>query len=496
MMTFHQRKRGCPMSRKKMMAQEGMLPFTIDEQPLRERLTARAGLPLMVEMFRSLGLSAVVGSEIRLKERNRGFTEAEMVEEHMVLLAAGGECLDDFSLLAGDEGLDVLLGRKRPSPEAARDFLYKFHDEKMEEKRPSGQKAWIPPETSPLIGLGKVNQEMIRRFGERVPTQKIATVDQDATVIESRKREALFVYEGGRGYQPQIAIWAETLLVLADEFRDGNVPAGMAVLPLAKRAFAALPATVVEFNYRGDSASYNHDLMNWLRDEDRPDGPRGFIRFAISADMSEELRKRIAALTESDWQTLRRPGGQADPVEANEERHWAEVEFIPSAGPAKKDVKPDRYLAIRIRDRQQDLLDQKVRVRHLAIVTNEWEWAGDKVIWWQRAKAGTVEMVHDILKNEVGAGVLPCGRYGANAAWFRLCVLTWNLMVALKWIALPPEFLDARPKRLRFAFFTLAARVTSSGRQTLLRIAATIERIAAFIEARTAIWVPTPCPSS
>jgi hypothetical protein len=163
-----------------MMTQDGMLPFTIDEQPLKERLTARAGLPLIVEMFRSLGLPAVVGAEVRLKERNRGFTEAEMVEEYVMMLVAGGECLNDFSVLAGDEGLDVLLGRKRPSPEASRDFLNKFHDEKMEEKRPSGPKAWIPPETPPLIGLGKVNQKLIRSFGERVPTQRITATCRPA----------------------------------------------------------------------------------------------------------------------------------------------------------------------------------------------------------------------------------------------------------------------------------------------------------------------------
>jgi hypothetical protein len=267
----------------------------------------------------------------------------------------------------------------------------------------------------------------------------------------------------------------------------------MAVLPLAKRAFASLPSTVIEFNYRADSASYNHELMNWLRHEDRHDGPKGPIRFAISADMSEALQKKVAALPESDWQPLHRPGEKAAPVEVNEERHWAEVEFIPSDGPTKKDVQPDRYLAIRIRDRQQDLLDSKTRVRHLAIVTNEWKWTGDKVIWWHRAKAGTVEMVHDILKNEVGAGVLPCGRYGANAAWFRLCVIAWNLMVALKWIALPAEFLDARPKRLRFSIFTLAARVTTSGRQTLLRVATAIAKLKVYIEVRCAIWSPAPC---
>ena len=39
--------------------------------------------------------------------------------------------------------------------------------------------------------------------------QKIAAVDQDATIIESRKREGLYTYEGSRGYQPMLAVWAE-----------------------------------------------------------------------------------------------------------------------------------------------------------------------------------------------------------------------------------------------------------------------------------------------
>lgn len=46
-----------------------------------------------------------------------------------------------------------------------------------------------------------------------------------ATIIESHKRSALPHYQGGRGYQPMLAVWAEANLVVADEFRDGNVPA-------------------------------------------------------------------------------------------------------------------------------------------------------------------------------------------------------------------------------------------------------------------------------
>jgi hypothetical protein len=42
-------------------------------------------------------------------------------------------------------------------------------------------------------------------LGRRCASEKIATVDQDATIIESRKQEATRTYEGDRGYQPMLA---------------------------------------------------------------------------------------------------------------------------------------------------------------------------------------------------------------------------------------------------------------------------------------------------
>ena len=45
-------------------------------------------------------------------------------------------------------------------------------------------------------------------------------------------------------------------LVLADEFRDGNVPAQQEPARVARRAFQALPATVQEYYFRGDSACW------------------------------------------------------------------------------------------------------------------------------------------------------------------------------------------------------------------------------------------------
>ena len=97
-------------------------------------------------------------------------------------------------------------------------------------------------------------------------------------------------------FQPMLAVWAETGVVLADEFRDGNVPAQMEPLNAAQRAFAAVPPTVERYYFRGDSACHEGRLVNWLRNEEREDGPKGSIGFAISARMSAGLHAALLAV--------------------------------------------------------------------------------------------------------------------------------------------------------------------------------------------------------
>jgi hypothetical protein len=462
------------------------LPFELEPEPATETLTSYGGVPLVVQAFRSLGLPQAIERHLRIKQRERGYDEATFVESFVILNAVGGECLEDFDQLRADTGLAELVGHAMPSPEAARNFLYAFHeDAKIEEAQlrlKPDQKAYIPEETVPLQALTAVNRTAIGEVGRRCPDQKIATVDQDATIIESRKREAKATYEGERGYQPMLAVWAETGLILADEFRDGNVPAMMSPLTAAQAAFSALPPTVEEYYFRGDSACHEHELMDWLRDAERANGPKGRIGFAISARMSEALQKAIGAVAENQWQILKDEG---DAI-----RSCAEVAFVPGEHSEKKDSQPLRYIAIRIEKKQEHLYEDGSHIRHFAVVTNIEEWSAPKLIQWHREKAGTVELVHDVLKNELAAGVLPCGRFGANAAWLRLAVMTHNVLTALKRLALPAEYLSARPKRLRFLFINVAGRAVHHARKTYLRLAALLERIADMVQAFEVLAVP------
>ena len=81
-----------------------------------------------------------------------------------------------------------------------------------------------------------------------------------------------------------------------------------------------------------------------------------------------------------------------------------------------------------------------------------------------------IEHVHDETKNGLGAGVLPCAEFGANAAWYRLTMITYNVLTAIKRQALPPQEQCVKAKRLRFLVFDLAARLTSHSRYLMARV--------------------------
>ena len=259
----------------------------------------------------------MIDREIQLKSRKRGLSPSEMAESLLALWAAGGERAEDLDQFRQDKALALLLGHDLPAAQTARDFHAQFHDEDLPLLQEG--KANVPAESVPLLGLAKANAELILDLQCRRPV-KTATLDIDATVIACDKRAAKRAYDGNRGYQPVLALWAEQDIILADEFRDGNVPAGSGNRRVVEEALAALPGGIAKIYLRGDSALYEHELMRWLDEQ--------AIGYAISADMSPQLSQCIAALPEDYW--------KLDKEEADAIREWAEVIYLPSDGIWKK----------------------------------------------------------------------------------------------------------------------------------------------------------------
>ena len=157
----------------------------------------------------------------------------------------------------------------------------------------------------------------------------------------------------------------------------------------------------------------------------------------------------------------------------------------------EKSAEPYRYVAVRLRRQQGELFRDGTSVRRFAVVSNRWEIDGQALLEWQRGKAGTIAQVPHILVNELAAGVFPSAKHGANVAWLRLQVITHNLLQLLKKVALPEEYANAHPKRLRFSVFTVMGRVISHAGRVLLRIADSIlEALIAPARVRTRQLLP------
>lgn len=69
-----------------------------------------------------------------MKQRERGLDEGTYVESFLVLKAVVGDCLEGFDQLREAADLEQMLSYAAPSAEAARKFLYRFHEQERIEQ--------------------------------------------------------------------------------------------------------------------------------------------------------------------------------------------------------------------------------------------------------------------------------------------------------------------------------------------------------------------------
>lgn len=493
---------------------QGLLGFQYDAEGQGIGVTALAGFGIYLDLMRSMDLGAAVRRHLDVAGE-RGWLDLQMVVALLALNLAGGERVEDVERLSRDQGFVALLGaaekallRRRergalrarlrrggargvPSSTAVRDWLEKFHDPSAEALREPGR-AFIPAAPAALRGLWAVNRAVLG-FLQAHRGAAVATLDMDATLIETHKRQALYCYKKFRAYQPLNCWWAEHGVMLHSEFRDGNVPAGYEHLRVLRDSLAGLPAGVRQVRVRTDTAGYQQDLLLYCGEG--KDRRFGVIEFAIGADVTDALRQAVLSVPEAAWQPLLRAfDGQLQDTG----QQWAEVPYVPNwAGDSKRRA-DYRFLAIREPLGQLELGDAEQlpfptevfgatgRHKLFALVTNL-GCPGDQVIWWHRERCGKSEEAHAVLKHDLAGGVLPSGRFGANAAWWALAILAHNLNAVMKRLVLGPAWVAKRMKALRFAVIALPGRVIRHARRLILRLPADHPALDLLLSARRTI---------
>jgi len=479
---------------------QGVLPYKYEEERNEAGMTGLAGLPIYLDLASVLGVGECIRAHVHVRESGQGWTDEQAILSLMLLNLAGGDCVDDIRILEKDEGFCKVLGRVEtqglsrgqrramerrwrkerhrtvPSPTALFRYLEAFHDPEQDEKRQPG-KAFIPASNEHLQGLREANRAFAASLQKRHP-QGEATLDTDATLIETQKKDALFSYEGYKAYQPFNVWWEEQGVVLHTEFRDGNVPAGYQQLRVVQEALEMLPEGVSKVYLRSDTAGYEHELLRYC--EKGQNERFGRIEFAIGVDVTGEFKKAVAEVEASEWKPIYK---EIKGERTKMKTEWAEVCFVPSAiSRSKKD--PDyRYLATRELLEQAELPGmesqvelpfptmsmEKKRYKIFGIVTNR-DIEGDELIHWLHKRCGKSEEAHSIMKEDLAGGQLPSSHFGENAAWWWIMVLAFNLNAVMKRLVLEESWVTKRMKAIRFSLIGLPGRVINHAGGLIVRL--------------------------
>ena len=474
------------------------LPFQYQAEKNDSGLTGFAGLPLYVELANQSGLVQCINQT--MKTKIRGWTDAEIILSLVLLNLAGGDCISDIDRLEQDSGLRTILvqfathGMKRkdrrafekrwrkaksrglPSNAAIHRYLPQFHSPEEEKNRVKGE-AFIPQSNDKLSALIGLNKSLIACVQQQSPSTT-ATLDQDATLTNTYKRKALYCYKGFKAYQPFNTYWAEHGILLHSEFRDGNVNAGFGQLRLLKEALRLLPSDVKHAYLRSDSAGYQEDLIRYCAEGADP--RFGVISFAIAARVSAGIKKEALSLDEKHWHPIYQDDADGNKIKTNQE--WADICFVPEW--VVKSKASYRYLVIReamkpskTKKDENDELDlpfqtiklDEVRYKLFAVVTNR-DIDGSDLIQWHRKRCGKSEHVHSTQKEGLAGGQLPSNLFGANAAWWTIMVLSFNLNRLMQIVALPKDLKESKMKALRFHVIQLPGRVIHHARHVYVRV--------------------------
>ena len=326
-----------------------------------------------------------------------------------------------------------------------------------------------------MRGLERVNADLLAFLNTHRP-QSSATLDMDATLIVTQKREALYAYTKEKAYQPHTVYWAEQDTVVLSEYRDGNVPAGHQQLRVLEESLELLPSGVERVSMRSDTAGYQRELLRYMA-EGR--SRFGVIEFVVGVDRTTEFRRAVEAMPESEWKPLSRT---SDGTVIEE---YAEVVYVPNWAGYSANAPDYRFVATREPLRQQVLpgMEEQLNLgmpllrgragrvyRFSGVVTNRHEPAGDEVIAWYRARAGKGEEVHGVMKTDLAGGRLPSGLFGANAVWWALTILAFNVMSVIKQLLLDMGWVSKRMKAVRFALLQIPGRLVRHARKLTLRL--------------------------
>lgn len=506
-----------------MILTQALLNIQYEAEKRDKSLTATAGMGVYFDLFKILRIVSQLNHRLGQCRGKQGYRDSDVVLAIILINLVGGDCVEDVDRLEADEGLRRLFaklvglkwrsakrfrrgtGRVFPSQSVIFRYLERFDDGTQGEQGHAVKPSSIGMHAR-FLGF---NQWLVEVMNQKARC-RIATLDQDATLIETHKSQALFSYKKRKAYQPLNVYWHELSMMLHTEFRPGNISANFDLLTNMKEALAALPPEVVGAQYRADGAGYNHDLLKYLDAEKGEEGDEvkkrfGRIRFCVSAPITEDFRAAVLADQDVEWRPLDfKKDGSPDP----RGREWAEVCYVPSELAKSKKGREYRYLVTRQVIEEQvlpgmgqvrefpfpSMVINREHYKIYSVVTNS-RGDGGELIRWHDKRCGRSEEVHSILKSDLAGGQMPSGKFGANAAWWWCSILTYNLHAILTQVAMDKIWHHKRMKAVRFHLINLPGRLVMSGNILTVKLSVSPDQYEWLLSIRTRLlaFARGPC---
>jgi hypothetical protein len=407
--------------------QQTILPFQLKET--KDCMTSRSGLSVYFEAAIRFGLTERIRNIFPRPGSNRGHNAHDIIMSLILTLLAGGQHMNDIREIAQDTALLKLCGiRKVPSPDAIARFLVK-------------------PGNLRLVNflVAYLNKKIL----DRIPTNTL-TVDIDATLIASEKRDAAMTYEGFTGYCPMLTFESSSGLCLLGEFRDGNASPASDILEHLKYANRLIKKSgkLLE-KFRSDSAAYNHKIFDYCVKEG--------ILFYVVADHDSAVMAAIKDIPETDW----KPHYDKDGSRTTDKEYATTVHVLNASSNAFTLV-VQRWL-----NPQMDLFEQDKYCYHI-ITTNDYNSEGLEIIHCYNGRSNAENFIKEI-KNGVALDTIPTGELYSNKVYFAIGLLAYNLSIGFKDF-LPEEFKRSTLATLRFYLVSIPGKVVLHGRHLILKL--------------------------
>lgn len=424
-----------------------ILPYKL--ATTNDKLTSRAGLLAIAQLMQSLQLSERVDQLLPQPNSNRAFKTSAYVQTFLLMLHEGSHHLDDVRHLSNDEALRTVLDLHTiPQASSLGAWL-----------RRMGNKQETP------LALQELNKVILK---SALHTRKGVTLDIDATEIVSSKSESKWTYNKNRGYMPMVGHIAETGQIAACDFREGNASPSRDNMEFIVQCERSLPAECFIQSLRIDAAGYQAKIIEHCDEKE--------IRYAIRAKMSATIKGYIQGLNDQDWTPLESKTG----TEISGQDTYRTTHCIGNYDKAftlviqRKRIKGQTELDLATDNAHDEMVSGGYVYR--AIATNKDECSDSQIIHWYNQRGEDSENRIKELKLDFGGDTLPCTDFHANALYFNLSALAYNLFALMRQL-LPEQLSRHRAITIRWRLYAMAAKVVKTGRQIFVKLQSKNQRL-------------------